>query len=59
MNIGLILFTIGVLMVVSGYINQVSPTCDQEIKIKIVPRNIYDEIVEQSTVPEQMYDDMS
>ena len=58
MNTGLVLFTLGVLMVVAGYINQISPSCDQEVKIKIVPRNVYDEITEQSTIPEQIYNDI-
>ena len=59
MNTGLILFTLGIIMVVAGYVNQISPTCDQEIKIKIVPRNVYDEITEQSTFPEEIYNDIS
>jgi len=59
MNIGLILFTLGIIMVVTGYVNQISPTCDQEIKIKIVPRNVYDEITAQSTFPEEIYNDIS
>ena len=48
MNIALVLFALGVIMIVSGYTNQVSPKCDQDIKVKIVPRNVFDEIAENS-----------
>ena len=49
MNIALVLFALGIIMIVSGYTNQVSPKCDQDIKVKIVPRNVFDEIAENSS----------
>lgn len=59
MNIALILFILGVLMVVAGYANQVSPKCNEELKIKIVPRNIYDEILYNKELTDQIYMDIS
>ena len=45
MNIALILFTIGTMMVVAGYTNQISPHCNQDIKVRVIPRQVYDEIL--------------
>ena len=59
MNIALVLFALGVIMIVSGYTNQISPKCDQDIKVKIVPRNVFDEIAENSSQVEAVYQDMS
>tara|TARA_B110001469_G_scaffold126595_1_gene144681 strand:- start:301 stop:441 length:141 start_codon:yes stop_codon:yes gene_type:complete len=46
-------------MVVAGYANQVSPKCNEELKIKIVPRNIYDEILYNKELTDQIYMDIS
>jgi hypothetical protein len=59
MNIALILFILGVIMIVGGYSHQVSPKCNEDLKIKIVPRNIYDEIVYNKELTDQMYKDIS
>ena len=45
MNIAIILFALGIIMIVAGYTNQISPQCDQGVKVKVVPRVIYDEIL--------------
>ena len=45
MNYALIIFTLGIIMVVAGYTNQISPKCNSEISVKIVPRDVYDEIL--------------
>ena len=45
MNYALVIFTIGIIMVVAGYTNQISPKCNSEISVKIVPRDVYDEIL--------------
>ena len=31
MNYALVIFTIGIIMVVAGYTNQISPNCDSEL----------------------------
>jgi len=59
MNIAIILFTLGIIMVVAGYINQVSPQCDQGVKVRIVPRSVYDEILNNQELTDQSYQDMS
>ena len=41
MNIAIVLFTLGVIMVVAGYTNQISPNCNADVKVKIVPRKIF------------------
>jgi hypothetical protein len=58
MNIALILFTIGIIMIVAGYTNQVSPHCNQDVQIKIVPRNVYDEILNNQEMTDTIYKDM-
>jgi hypothetical protein len=58
MNIALILFTLGVIMVVAGYTNQVSPHCNTKLKVKVVPRGVYDEILYNQELTESVYNDM-
>ena len=36
MNIAIILFTLGIIMIVAGYTNQISPKCNQGLKVKVV-----------------------
>jgi len=45
MNYALIIFTLGIIMVVAGYTNQISPKCNSELSVKIIPRDVYDEIL--------------
>ena len=44
MNYALVIFTIGIIMVVAGYTNQIAPHCNQDIKVRIIPRQVYDDI---------------
>tara|TARA_Y100001958_G_C21246773_1_gene577483 strand:+ start:541 stop:699 length:159 start_codon:yes stop_codon:yes gene_type:complete len=50
MNLILLLFTIGILLVSIGYAHQKNPECVPGTEIRIVPRNVYDEIVLDSTI---------
>jgi len=50
MRVSLLLFTIGILFIVSGYAHQVSPTCKSGTDVRIVPRNVYDQIIKDSTL---------
>ena len=59
MNIALILFTLGILMIVAGYTNQISPHCNEGIQVKVVPRDIYDEIAKNQDMVDIVYNDMS
>jgi len=45
MRLSLILFVIGISLIISGYTKQLSPECKNTVTTKIVPRHIYDEIV--------------
>jgi len=58
MNYALVIFTIGIIMVVAGYTNQISPKCNSEISVKIVPRDVYDEILYNQELVDVSYRDM-
>ena len=58
MNISLILFTLGIIMIVSGYTNQIAPKCNQDIKVRVIPRQVYDEILNNNTLVDEVYKDM-
>ena len=59
MNIAIILFALGIIMIVAGYLNQVNPQCDQGVKVRIVPRSVYDEILHNQELTDQSFKDMS
>ena len=48
MRLSLLLFVIGILLVLSGYVNQVKPPCEKGVDVRIVPRNVYDQIIEDT-----------
>ena len=58
MNYSLVIFTIGIIMVVTGYTNQISPKCNSELSVKIVPRDVYDEILYNQELVDVSYRDM-
>ena len=58
MNIALVLFTLGIIMVVAGYTNQVSPHCNTDLKVKVVPRDVFDEILHNQELTDSVYKDM-
>mgnify|MGYP001242305803 CR=1 FL=1 len=57
MNIAIILFALGIIMIVAGYTNQISPQCDQDVKVRIVPRSVYDEILHNQELTDATYKD--
>ena len=57
MNIALVLFTLGIIFIVAGYTNQVSPKCNQELQVKVVPRPVYDEILKNQELTNEIYID--
>ena len=57
MNISLVLLMIGIMMVVAGYTNQISPQCNQGVKVRVVSRNIYDEILYNQELTDDSYKD--
>ena len=58
MNIAIILFALGIIMITAGYINQVSPQCNPDIQVKVVPRGVYDQILHQQELTDAVYKDM-
>jgi len=50
MNLSLLLFTLGIILISIGYAHQKSPLCSQGVDIRIVPRNVYDEIIVDSVI---------
>ena len=58
MNYALVIFTIGIIMVVAGYTNQISPKCNSDLSVKIVPRDVYDEILYNQELVDVSYKDM-
>jgi len=59
MNIAIILFALGVIMIVAGYTNQISPQCNTTLKVKVVSRNVYDEILYNQELTDDSYKDLS
>lgn len=52
MNITLILFITGVLLITAGYAQQMKPSCENGIEVKYVPRNVYDQLEESKPYSE-------
>jgi hypothetical protein len=50
MRLSLLLFTIGIVFVVSGYVQQLDPQCHQKAEIRILPRNVYDQLIKDATL---------
>jgi hypothetical protein len=50
MKLSLLLFIIGVLFITAGYTQQLDPGCKKGNEVRIVPRNVYDQIVADSTL---------
>ena len=55
----MVIFTLGVIMVVAGYTNQISPKCNDGVNVRIVPRNVYDEILHNQELTDKIYEDMN
>ena len=50
MRLSLLILTIGVIFVVSGYIQDKHPHCNHKPEIRILPRNVYDQLIQDSTL---------
>jgi hypothetical protein len=50
MKLSLLLFVIGILLMVSGYVQQLDPQCNPKPEIRIIPRNVYDQLIEDATM---------
>ena len=45
-------------MITAGYMNQISPTCNSDLKVKVVSREVYDEILHNKNLTDETYRDM-
>jgi len=50
MNLSLLLLIVGLICITSGYTNQMDPKCKRGTEVRIVPRNVYDQIISESTL---------
>jgi len=50
MRLSLLLFTIGIIFVVAGNVQQLDPQCHAKSEIRILPRNVYDQLIKDATL---------
>ena len=50
MRLSLLIFIIGILFITAGYTNQLDPKCKKGSEVRIVPRNVYDQISMDATL---------
>ncbi len=50
MRLSLLLFVVGVIFVVLRYIQDRDPKCKPKTEIRILPRNVYDQLIKDSTL---------
>lgn len=50
MQLSLLLFVIGVICVVSGYVQELDPQCKPKSEVRIIPRDVYDQIIKDATL---------
>ena len=48
MNLSFLLFVIGIVLISYGYVNQISPKCNDRLVTKYVQGHVYDDIIESS-----------
>ena len=46
MRLSLLMFVVGVMFVVSGYVQDNDPHCKPKTEIRILPRNVYDQLIQ-------------
>ena len=50
MRLSLLIFIIGALFITAGYTNSLNPKCKKGTEVRIVPRNVYDQIIQDATL---------
>ena len=50
MKLSLLLFVFGIICIVSGYVQELDPQCKEKSEVKIIPRNVYDQLIEDATL---------
>jgi len=49
-NLSLIFMLVGLTFLVVGYTQQIKPQCTKGTDVRILPRNVYDQIIEDSVI---------
>lgn len=52
MNVTLIVFITGILLITAGYAQQLKPSCENGIEVKYLPRNVFDQLEESKPYSE-------
>ena len=55
MRLGLFVLVIGLLLFTTGYVSQSSPQCKDEVQVRVVSRNVYDEIIANAEIPRNLF----
>jgi len=50
MRLSLLMFITGLMFVVAGYTINKNPNCKDGTEVRIVPRNVYDQIISDATL---------
>ena len=50
MRLTLLIFVIGIMFVTSGYVQDNDPHCKPKTHVRILPRNVYDQLIKDSTL---------
>ena len=50
MRLSLLIFTIGIVFITAGYVQQLDPKCHKDTEVRIVPRNVYDQLIKDATL---------
>jgi hypothetical protein len=48
MKLNLLMFVLGILFVIAGYTQQLDTGCKNETEVRIIPRNVYDQLITDS-----------
>ena len=55
MRISLLLFTIGILLMTHGYVQQKNPQCKDEVQVRVIPRDVYDHLINEYEIPKDIF----
>jgi len=50
MRLSLLMFVIGTIFIVSGYVQDKDPHCQAGKEIRILPRSVYDQLIKDATL---------
>ena len=50
MRLSLLLFVSGIICIVAGYVQDLDPQCAPKSEVRIIPRNVYDQLIKDATL---------